>query len=712
MATPTPSSNTPQKHLPAFSSPAPRSVPGMVNFDSPAALGLLAEGGVGMGISMSGLGMSSLGLSASAMGRADEDERRRRLETIISTLKSKRGRVTEQGIKDLCKKEGLEVMADPGSLFLAIGSEGAVEILVRNGEILADSVNLELTHDRHNYAASGSRILANSLKPLPGIAKINLSLDRFSHNLDKLLRMDKLSASGNGGVSCYSAIFGVYASLRKLFEHEKKMALAVMDANSPDSRLKAEREVLCKKSGRPRINAGDCLGLSLEYWMEKRSVNTRTAAATTSVKGKEKMDVDSESTDEYPEDKDPDTNKVYSLTIECEASQSSMYSPIRISDAWISDAIEKPADAPDADMNNILLNRPSIDWLEPPPTYLPSAAADGDDDAMNLDNAPGRLPNIRFIAKFNPPLVIPLTTFVTIQQSFGVSVEGLDIRPTTFAGLVLRPDEADPVLGPNNQATQELLASTSDIIIDKDGKEVTTQHLHSLYVPREDWSRVIESLPFSHPRQLVEILPTLRQYAFTTSLLQHTFGTSSHTSNSKQRASHPTDLPSPPLTPDQQASTKTSAQKPLQLDLTLSSAPPMPRLRLDMPYPSPPPPPSLPAPTLPTTETAASDFLSSIFESSPAAPAPAKQSSINITVDINPNADIVVIEQNVISTAPLDREGKDGDADADVDMDKHDDSAMIDRNRKVNRIGRALDVAADIGVWAEWVRREVGRDLA
>jgi hypothetical protein len=103
----------------------------MMNFDSPAALGLLAEGGVGMGISMSGLGMSSLGVSASALGRADEDERRRRLETIISTLKDKRGRVTEQGIKDLCKKEGLELMEDTGSLFLAIGSEGAVE--VRNG---------------------------------------------------------------------------------------------------------------------------------------------------------------------------------------------------------------------------------------------------------------------------------------------------------------------------------------------------------------------------------------------------------------------------------------------------------------------------------------------------------------------------------------------------------------------------------------------------
>jgi hypothetical protein len=90
MATPTPSTNTPSKH-PAFSSPAPRSVPptgnmNMLSYDSPV-LNMLTDtssgmGGVGMGISMSGLGMSSLGMgmsglgmSASALGRADEAER-------------------------------------------------------------------------------------------------------------------------------------------------------------------------------------------------------------------------------------------------------------------------------------------------------------------------------------------------------------------------------------------------------------------------------------------------------------------------------------------------------------------------------------------------------------------------------------------------------------------------------------------------------------
>lgn len=110
MATPTPSTNTPQKHLAAFSSPAPRSVPGMINFDSPAALGLALDGGVGMGISMSGL--SGLGLNGSSMGRADDDERRRRLETIIATLRTRPGRVSQEGVERLSKRCGLDFSSD------------------------------------------------------------------------------------------------------------------------------------------------------------------------------------------------------------------------------------------------------------------------------------------------------------------------------------------------------------------------------------------------------------------------------------------------------------------------------------------------------------------------------------------------------------------------------------------------------------------------
>lgn len=677
----------------------------MVNFDSPAALGLLGEGGVGMGISMSGMGLG-LGMTASAMGRADEDERRRRLETIVATLKKKPGRVSEEGILRLCKQENLEVMPEgPPSartLVLLIGTEAICEIPVRHGEVVVEEVKLALNTDRHNYGETGSLVLQNSLRPLPGMNKINLSLGRFAHNLDKLLRMDNLSAPEKGGVSCYQAIFGVYTSLKKLFDHEKKIAKALFDANTLYSDLKAEREVLCKKGGRPRINAGSCLGLSLEYWMDRRHLIPLTTIQPQSQpsKGKDKMEIDSTNKSNYPEDRDSETNKIYSLTIECESSPATMYSPIRISDSWLSDAIEKAPDAADTDINNILLDRPTIDWLEPPPTYLPSSAADGDHDAMNLDVGPGRLPNIRFVAKFNPPLTIPLSVYVNILQSVGLEASHADFRPTTFVGLALRPQDPDPGLtGTVGESTQEIRAENRILTVDDDGLEKHCTHTTSLYVPKIEYSRTIDALPFQHPRQLVEILPILRQYAFTTSILQHTFGAKPGTkpgeaTDSETDKNTSFDPPSPPLTPNHISSADTTttipSEPPLQIDLTLAYSPPAPRLRIDIPFPTP-----LPSslPSLPQSPTSLLDAL--LNNTTLHAP-------LTLTLDVGANAELVIAEQNVVDV--LDGKRKDLSA-ADVQMA----DAAPGLDDRVKRVARALDVCGDVGVWAEWVRREAGR---
>ncbi|KAF2243953.1 hypothetical protein BU26DRAFT_523499 [Trematosphaeria pertusa] len=686
MATPTPSTNTPQKHLAALSSPAPRSVP-PINFDSPAVLNMLSEGGVGMGISMSGLGMSQLGLSASQMGRADEDERRRRLESIITMLKGKPGRVSAENITALCGKEGIVVDHEESTdksnvtLTLVIGNEAMCDIAIAKGNVM--SVKLELASDDDIFKDSVSRILYKSLKPPPGVNKINVTLDRFAHNLEKLLRMDKLSAE-NGGVPVYKAIFKVYNSLRKLFEHEKKMTLAIMDANTPNAGYKAEREVLCKKSGRPRMNAGTCLGLSLEYWMDRRHLIPKKPRESASIKGKEKMDVDSEAADEYSEDIDSDTNRIYSLTIECESSPSSMYTPIRIPDSWLSEAVEKAPDGPDADINNILLNTSQIDWLDPKPTYLEPVAPAGDHDSMNLGNAPGRLPNIRFVARFNPPLVVPWTEYVRITQNVGVEYNPQDLRATTFVGLAIRPGDVDPaMMGTAGGYTPEVRSERNVLVLDKDGKERQTTHANSLYVPKLEYARALESLPFSHPRQLVELLPTLRQYAFTTSLLQHTFVSKAPPPSPKQ-TSHASPL-SPPLTPKE----TTPARPPLQLDLTLSYTAPSPRLTLQLPHPS-------SSTALPTDPAAllASLLATTTTTSSPITNRPA----LKVTLDVLPNADLYITEQNVVP--PHADQGRD----ADVDMDRAHEADEL-----VKQLARALDVCADLGVWGEWLRREVVR---
>jgi len=681
MATPTPSTHTPgpSKHLPTFSSPAPRSVPhtgntNMLSIDSPAVFNMLTDtssgmGGVGMGISMSGLGMSSLGMSASAMGRADEAERSRRLQNILEVVGGKPGRVSEEGLLALCKRLGVSVeknTAEAHSWMLLIGDEAVCDVTFKNDEIATVNLQTGLDGEQEDlqFGPTGSEILVRSLRPLPGQSKINVTLERFAGNLEKLLSLDKLGNPQNGGVSCYNAIAGVYTSLRKLFEHEKKMALAVMEANTPHRTHKAEREVMCKKSGRPRLNGGSCLGLSLEYWMDRRHL-IRTASTVQSDKGKDKMEVDSQEASPYPEDEDTEMNKMYSLTIECESSPSTLYNPIRISNEWISDKVEKPTDANDANVtiDNILLDRPSIDWQDPKPTYLEPTAST--DEAMDLSSAPGRLPNIRFVARFNPPLVVPWAVHMQLYQSVGIEPRPEEFRPCTFVGLALRPGEIDPGMMGATESTTEIRSSRSVLAVDADGKEKQQRHDMSLYLPKIEYSRTLESLPFSHPKQLVEMLPTLRQYAFTTSLLKDAFF--------RTAQKQPTPLSPPPTPP-------TSSSKPLQIDINLSYIPPSPRLIFYIPHPTSP----SPSHSTPTV----SSLLSSLL-----APTSTSHPPLSITLDVHPNGELVVSEQNVIAS----REGED------VDMEQAEQ-----REERVKRLARALDVCGSLGVWAEWVRREVG----
>ncbi|KAH8725001.1 mediator of RNA polymerase II transcription subunit 1-domain-containing protein [Phaeosphaeriaceae sp. PMI808] len=686
MATPTPSTNTPSKHLPTFSSPAPRSVPhtgntNMLSYDSPAVLNMLSDatpgmGGVGMGISMSGLGMSSLGMSASAMGRADEAERGRRLHMILDLVGAKPGRVSEEGLLALCKKLGVSVeknTAEAHSWMLLIGDEAVCDITFSNDEIATVNLQTGLDSEREDlrFGPTGSEILVQSLKPLPGQSKINVTLERFAENLDKLLSLDKLGAPQNGGVSCYNAIAGVYTSLRKLFDHEKKMTLALVDANTPYRSSKAEREVLCKKSGRPRLNGGTCLGLSLEYWMDRRHLLPRKIPAP-SDKGKEKMNIVNDQAECYLEDDDPETNNIYSLTIECESSPSTLYNPIRISNAWVSDQIEKPTDASDANatIDNILLDRPSIDWQDPKPTYLEPSP--GTDEAMDLSSAPGRLPNIRFVAKFNPPLVVPLAVHMQLYQSVGIEPRPEDFRPTTFVGLILRPSDLDPGMMGAVESTHEIRSTRSVLTPVSGGKESEQQQSMSLYLPKIEYSRIVDRLPFSHPKQLIELLPTLRQYAFTTSLLKDAF-----LDNGKLKLSLAKDAKKDP---------------PLQIDINLTYTPPAPRLTFCIPHPSSP----TTTPSSPSSIASVSDLLSSLLVPPPQlhAPPSSPQPPLAITLDIHPNADLVISEQNIIPRPK--------DEDPDVDMDKAD---LVEG--RIKRLGSALDICGEFGVWAAWMRREV-----
>ncbi|KAH7062563.1 mediator of RNA polymerase II transcription subunit 1-domain-containing protein [Macrophomina phaseolina] len=725
-----------------------------MSFDSPGALnmqlGALAglEGGVGMGISMSGMSGLGLGmgLTSSMGGRPDDTEQRKRLEHIIATLKARPGRVSREGMERLARQLGLssEVMSDSHGeqQLLLAHTSFMLDIAFRDNAVENVSLQFgELSDGVQRHKASAGRLLKDDLSPAPGQARINLSLDRFARNLERLARLDHLSIfkDGKPEVSCFEAVAGVYNSLQKLFEHEKKAAMHLFDVSKPHVHEKAAREVLCKKSGRPRMNVNSAVGLSLEYWMERRLVfqkpeKKEAAGNDTS------MDVDGE--DEY----DESPNRIFSLTIECESSPAQLYPSIRVSDAWISDAVEKPSDP------NDLFGSPVIDWLDPPPTYSGGSEA-AQDDPMALDgNNIGKLPNVRFVAKLNPPLVVPLNTAQNILASVNVQMNQESLKwSTSLEALVLKPDEAATSLAAD--ITKEYHNIRNVFVVDKDGKEQDRRHETTLYVNKAEVACILDEIPFDHPRQLVQILPVLRQYAHLSTLLQSAFQPH-HASDD-----HPSQNGiAPPSSDNDEYATESPHAATLPISVSLTGVDPSgtssPTLTITYPRPF------SSSASAPASRTKQIDSIDDLFDGLSFSPAAAAASAgldivdadtamsgttdaedlfgdastsadnnkrasslfdphappptVTIAVSVLPNADVAIAAQDLLPELSSDDGGKAKGGEEGVDGGKSEETRKKEqeeeakRMRVLGRMGRALELCGDVGVWVEWVGDRMG----
>jgi hypothetical protein len=77
--------------------------------------------------------------------------------------------------------------------------------------------------------------------------------------------------------------------------------------------------------------------------------------------------------------------------------------------------------------------------------------------------------------------------------------------------------------------------------------------------------------------------------------------------------------------------------------------------------------------------------------------------SLSITVDILHNADISIVDQNIvpISEAELDPSIAIESTETDTDANGNDSS---NAKRKIRTLEKALDVCGDLDLWVEWVR--------
>lgn len=485
---------------------------GPANYDSPsaaAAFGSLSVGELGLDAT-STPNTSALQAAAfgSAIQRTDEDERLRRLVKVMEILEPFKGRVSEHALDRLAGRTGLDVMWEntitngmaTRTLMIA-GKAVAIDIVCANNLVLDVTLsfpNAPLLVNKHGEKAN--KILLSNLKLAAGQSPLTKTLDSFAANLERLAALDKLCIVP--GLNCHEAIAGIYESLARLFRWDIEQILSGPSRRTPEL---AEMDALSTRHGRPLMHARSKVGMSLDYW-KKRWMVPRAGFVN-------------------PED---DGDSIFTLLIGCTKANSRMsaqgivFPPVRVSENWIAEPFEKLNPTPE---EALLSAGPILDWHEPEMTVLPDTNNTKEHD-MGTDalvGAGNRLPDVIFTASLDPPLNIPLHDYqglCNLVEEVYQQPSAYDLYDKIYDNLIF------PIPpGSNHEPSQprKLCEVKQFPTYSKDGSKQMVTQKHTCYINKRIYGHTLRELPFSHPKQLVAILPVLRQYAMLTTLLEASF---------------------------------------------------------------------------------------------------------------------------------------------------------------------------------------------
>ncbi|CAK3743415.1 hypothetical protein DOTSEDRAFT_70579 [Lecanosticta acicola] len=612
-----------------------------VSFGTPSALAGL---GVDMGSGTPGLmnmstpaGASSMMPSMSELGfttggkRNEDEERRAKMRKVLKSIGRSKGRVSEESIARISRRVGFATTIDRETLspeekerlvgnrdFSVAGNHVVIDVFMENHVVKKTNLEVKDVLEEHQRAAS--EVLLQDLIPSDGIL-LHSTLDRFATNLDSLARLDRLSKD----VNCFEALSKLHKSLGRLYELEIRTAL-----ETEKDQQRAEREVLCKKSGKPVIHQNRRIGLALEYW-------TNGVGSTKTKQDNSRMEIDGEAKLDAA---DEGLTDVYALHIEVEGSAAALYPALRVSDEWLPETFELPSSE----------SVQGIPWQEPQPTYISESSGDHS-SSMAIDNAQ-RLPDLRFIAKLDPPVVMPYADASRI-----LAVVGLE-PPQYFVANQYHLMLLNHAV---KQLQQDIEAARSVLSIQGDTEEEVL-HKYTLDVSKPDYGFRLETMPFSHPRQLVEVLPTLRQWASFGALVRNTFGENPSALKAPNAANGLNGMQANGFASD-------SKYDAMSLDEVLESgredtATKQEALAVNVGLTT------VPQPTLSFSYT---DF--------------AAEGVSSATVQVLPNADIIVTDYSDVSEE---------EAAGNEERGAHTEQAK--------KRAKALAVCADPGVWIEWMR--------
>lgn len=423
----------------------------------------------------------------------------------------------------------------------------------------------------------------------------------------------------------FDAIAGLYDSLQKVHEWEiQKLHNEGKYSQKPEEYIRTI--AMCERSGRPLMHEKGFVGLRLEYWRTQRFFVPPAATVELWYEG----------------------GQYWSILVSCARRDPMVYQgAVKVSDKWIGDEVEIPT----ADGLPPMLN-----WQEPPDVVLPEKPGD------ELMLTGPRLPEVMFMAVLDPPVTLPITVWEQIHHYTGAPVAHSTFMQT-YDYLIF------PAVGHYNPTEPRAVETRRSIKTrQRDGTSKDMAHENRLFIHKPVYGQTLTELPFSHPSQLVHMLPILRQYAFMWNLLDKSFG---------NQAEKPTATSSNSAGPDgesimmsaksddydtfmSEAITETDDGGPVKIDVTLNAHPqPNPKLQIMFP-----------------------------FRGRPA----------EITVDVGENGVVTVESNNVVNGL--------GQA-----LDKNGDplaGAVPNPAFSKERLGRMLMFFENIDTWCEWIRIHVG----
>jgi hypothetical protein len=379
------------------------------------------------------------------------------------------------------------------------GSAIAIDIVLDNN--IVQNVTLSYhgsSESVSKHIEAASQLLLKDLQLRPGQSPLTKSLDAFAVNFERLAKLDKLSIVP--GLDCHEALAGIFSSLQRLHEWDmEQLRKEPQMAGKPDALLSSS--AMCEKHGIPVMHARGTAGLALQYWKGLRLVPPTSGS---------------------PSDSD---DKIWSLLLGCAAIDGVGLPPVRVSDNWITKDIVKQDASAEA-------QKPVLDWQEPENVSLPQSEENKDAgmELLQPDLSMTRVPRVMFTVTFDPPVILPQNDWARLYAYANIEPPNIgggndfsgrpQAPPPTFDALFF------PLLPGAKQDPSEARTITrnrSIQVYDKDKMPATKAHQSTLFIYKPIYAQEVAEMPFSHPQQLEQMLPLLRQYAFLSTLLNKSF---------------------------------------------------------------------------------------------------------------------------------------------------------------------------------------------